>query len=72
MLHIHRLPMQCPPRIGSGSCAKSNTSRLPALVILASCLLVIAALSGCASPGVQEYDPWQGCYNCPGYLPDCD
>ena len=71
MLHIHRLPMQRPPLLGSGSRAKSNTSRLPALVILASCLLVIAALSGCASTTVPEYTPWHGDTTCPASLPDC-
>lgn len=72
MPRINRLPMQHPPGLRGGSSAKLNINQLPALVILVSCLVLIAALSGCASPGLQEYDPWQGDYNCPGCLPMTD
>ena len=71
MTRINRLPKPYPPGIRGGLSAILNISRVPALVALLGGLMLVAALSGCASPGVQEYDPWQGQYNCPGFLPDC-
>ena len=71
MPRISRLPMQHPPGLRGGSSATPNVNPLPALLALMGALVFITALSGCASPGVQEYDPWQGYYNSPGCLPDC-
>jgi hypothetical protein len=71
MPHINRSPMQLPPVLKGGLSVKRHVSPVPALVALVGALMLVATLSGCASPGVQEYDPWQGDYNCPGCLPDC-
>ena len=72
MSHINTLRIKHLRALRGGSSAKLKISQLPALVILVSCLVLVAALSGCASPGAQEYNPWQSYYKCPGCLPDCD
>ena len=63
----NRSPSQCSPERSSTFTAKPNVRRIAAPLTLLGVLILIMALSGCASPaGVQEDDPWQGH---PGCLP---
>jgi hypothetical protein len=70
MPRFNRLPMQHLPGLRGGSSVTPKASRVPALFALMGALMLITALTGCASPGVQQYDPWADSYGSPACLPD--